>query len=277
MTQLARTIAAIGTRLDGDPLVAMLDVDGTLAPIAPRPEDARIPDETRLVVEAIAALPNVTVALVSGRAADDTMRIAGVEKAWVLGNHGIEVRSPDGRLTPNGAVLPYERAVANAARALEPLVHATPGALLEHKRWTLSVHYRLVDQSAVPALVTKAREIASGAGLRVSEGKKVVELRPPVQIDKGTGAVELADRLGALGREGSVLFAGDDRTDEDAFRSLRAKKPDAVTVRILPDVAERMGEGTDAEFAIDSPSELRVLLRWLLTHRTELHASRASP
>lgn len=253
-TGAAEVVAAIGTRLDRRPLAVLLDVDGTLAPIAPRPADARVPEETRRVVQALVTLPGVHVAAVSGRAASDSARLVGVPGIWVLGNHGMETQSPDGALHADPDAQRFDGAVASAARELERLARETSGALVENKRWTLSFHYRLVDERSVAALVAAAREIGESAGLRVTEGKKVVELRPPVAVDKGTASVALVERVGALDG-GAVLFAGDDNTDEDAFRALRERAPGAVTVRIGP-----AGVETAAEFRLESPQELRDLL-----------------
>lgn len=261
---------AVGRRLDGRPLAITLDVDGTLAPIAPRPQDAKVPEDTRQVLHALAGLADVRVLLVSGRAASDAAWVASVEGAWVLGNHGLELRAPDGTLSADDAVRPFEQAVSRAARALERIAESTEGAILEDKRWTLSLHYRLVDPAAVPALQAVAHEVASATGLRITEGKKVIELRPPVDVNKGTATIALADRIGALGHDASLFFAGDDRTDEDAFEALRSRKPDAVTVRV--GAGEDSPIDTHAEYSVGSPADLREILRWLATRRGSLRS-----
>ena len=245
--------AAIGSRLDARPLAIMLDVDGTLAPIAPRPEEARVPEETRRVLASLAGLPGVHLALVSGRAAADAARMVGLDGAWVLGNHGMEITSPDGQTSADPAAARYESAIASVAAEVDRVAARFPGAFVENKRWTLSVHYRLVGESSIAALVADAGAVARAAGLRTSEGKMVLEIRPPVDVNKGTAAVALAERLGAVSG-GAVLFAGDDRTDEDAFRALRARLAAAVTIRV--------GEMTEtaAEFRLDGPDALRELL-----------------
>jgi trehalose-phosphatase len=255
----------------------MLDVDGTLAPIAPRPEEAIVPDETRRVVAALAALPNVRVVLVSGRAAADARRMVGVAKVWVIGNHGFEAVSPDGGELEQPELGPWRSAIARAARRIAPLVAPVPGVLLEDKGWTLSVHYRLADPLVVPRLIESVERAAEPLGLRVMRGKMVVEVRPDVRVDKGTAVLRLAAELGALpGREsgvteddgdsaaatagGSTLFVGDDRTDEDAFRALRSRSPRVVTVRVThgEDIA------TAAEFSVEDPAAVRSFLEWLL-------------
>jgi trehalose 6-phosphate phosphatase len=101
------------------------------------------------------------------------------------------------------------------------------------------------------------------------DGKKIFELRPPVNITKGTALLELATALGVFtdGRlHGSALYAGDDRTDEDAIESLRALRSSAVTIHVgtatLPD-----GARTSAEFLVRDPAELHVFLEWLTAAR----------
>jgi trehalose-phosphatase len=261
-TAVGAAIDRIGTRLDGDPLVLLLDVDGTLAPIAPTPAMAQVPAATRLVLERLSEMDRVTVALVSGRAADDAQRVAGVPGAWVIGNHGYELMTPQGDVSVDPGAASFEKAMANAARQLSS-VSLIPGGLIENKRWTLSVHYRNVTRG-VETLKSRARAVAAEHGLRVTEGKRVIELRPPVDIDKGTAALEFVRRHGAL-MEGSAIYAGDDRTDEDAFRALRPGRG-AVTIHVGTDTAAT----TSAELVLPSPVELTELLGWLLTRRLEL-------
>jgi trehalose-phosphatase len=247
--------------LSGTPRVIMLDVDGTLAPIAPRPELAVVPAETRRTIEALIAQPGVIVCLVSGRAAIDAQRMVGVEGVWVIGNHGAEVMRPDGGIEVNPAVVPYGDALDRAAAALAPVVDAMPGAILEPKGWTLSVHYRAVDPAAAAGLARAVGNIAEREGLSVRDGKKVIEVRPPVSVDKGTAVLALARRLGALAPGASLLFAGDDVTDEDAFRALRANGSSAITIQVAPE-----GDGrSSAEYRVDDPAAMRALLAELAT------------
>ena len=261
-----RFIAVAHDRLDGTPLAVLLDVDGTLAPIAPTPEQAMVPHETRDTLRRLAALPGVVVALVSGRSAADAWRMAGVEGAWVIGNHGFELRTPDGQLSPVDVVRPYEDKIAEAAHQLSAVEPVVPGAIVENKRWTMSVHYRLVDSSEVDALIARARDVASALGLRVTEGKKIVELRPPVDVDKGTASLSLAQHLGAVRPDASLLYAGDDRTDEDAIAVLRERNPRAVTIHISG-ANERLG-GTRAEVVLNSTDELREALDLIIARRS---------
>ena len=255
----------VGTRLDGSPLGVMLDIDGTLAPIAPKPDQAIIPEATREVLRRLVAIPGVVVALITGRSAKDAVRMVDVPGAWIIGNHGLELRTPGGELTASSEARGYRAAVSAAAVKLGPAVAAAPGAFIEDKTLSLSLHYRQANPDEVPALRQRAQQIADETGLRLMEGKMLVELRPPVHIDKGTAAVALADRIG-VHSDASLLYAGDDRTDEDAFRALRERHPRVVTVRILSD-GDRADAKTRAELILGSTEQLRGVLEMLAARR----------
>lgn len=247
------------TRLAGRPLLLMFDVDGTLAAIAEHPSLARVPDDTRRLVASIVTKPNVIVALVSGRAAHDARRLVGVEHVWTVGNHGAEVMTPDGEITVDPDVARFGESMATAARTLAPLLAPLRGVVLENKGWTLSVHYRTANEAVLPRLRAAVDGVVLRTGLRVTEGKKVLEIRPPVSVDKGTAVYRLARDLGALEPGASVLFVGDDVTDEDAFRRLRAQHPDAVTAHVGSHA------DTAAEFVLPDPDAVHELLQHLAT------------
>jgi trehalose-phosphatase len=248
---------AIAARLHGSPFLLVLDVDGTLAPIAPRPEFASVSSDTREVLAELAATPGVYVVVISGRSADDARRLVDVAGAWVIGNHGIEVAAPGEPPTVRDAVAAYADPIAEAARRATQIADSLPGVVLENKRWTLSVHYRLAHQSVIPSLSARIADVAKDLGLALTGGKEVFELRPPVEIDKGTAAIMLAEELGALADAASIFCAGDDRTDEDMFRALRARRPDAVTVWVGPESAV---DRTTAQFHVPDTAAMHELL-----------------
>lgn len=250
---------SLAARLVGTPQLILLDVDGTLAPTAPTPQDAVVPDETLQLVAALAARPRMHVAIVSGRAAGDARRLVDVSDAWFIGNHGFEVVAPSGALVVDGRVAPFLDRLSEAVVRLAPLAESVRGLFVEDKRFTLSVHYRLVDRPAVPQVRRVVEAVAKDVGLRTIDGKEIIELRPPLDVDKGTAVLALSESLGALGPEASVLYAGDDRTDEDAFRALRRASSRAVTIHVG-------AEHTEAEFSLRDPADTRELLAWILTH-----------
>jgi trehalose-phosphatase len=259
-------LRAAGDRLEGHPLALMLDIDGTISPIAPTPEQAIVPIETRDLIRRLAATTGVHVALVTGRSVTDAQRMIMVEHAWIVGNHGLEISGPDMPATPVPEARPFEETMAKACTMLSPLVRATPGAFVEDKRLTISVHYRLARPDQARALVALAHDVARVLGLRATDGRRVVDLRPVLDVDKGTAVLDFAKRVGALQNTASLLFAGDDTTDEDAFVALGVRAPHAVTVRVQGDESEQTVE-TAAEFRIAGPLELGRLLRLLLERR----------
>jgi trehalose 6-phosphate phosphatase len=248
----------VATLAAASPLVILLDIDGTLAPIAPRPEDARVPAETSAVLRRLVARPDTHVALVTGRVAADARAMVDADGLWVVGNHGAERIAPDGATAVDDAVAPYEVALASAATSLAGPLAAIPGVLVEFKRWSLAVHYRLADRARVPEVEALVLETAAREGLRTGSGKEVLELRPPADVNKGTAVLALLDRFGARGAGAGVLFAGDDVTDEDAFRRLGGDVPDALTVRVGPPDVE-----TAARCVVDDPAAVRQLLERL--------------
>jgi trehalose-phosphatase len=236
--------------------VVLLDVDGTLAPIAPRPEDARVPAATAAALRALAARADTHVGLISGRAAADARRLVGVDAVWAVGNHGFERLAPDGAMHLHEGVEPWAAALATVRDRARSLVERIPGALLEDKGATLSIHYRLVADTDVGRLAPEIEQLAAGAGLRVTHGRTVIEVRPPVAVDKGTAVLDLARELGAGAAGASVLFAGDDTTDEDAMRALRSWRGDVVTIHVEGEEPR----ATVAEFIADGPP---TLAKWL--------------
>jgi trehalose-phosphatase len=244
----------------------MLDIDGTLAPLQPRPEDAFVPEPTRRAVAALVGAPEVHVALVTGRAAEDGRRLAAIDGAWVIGNHGIEAISPAGEAVVDASAAPYREYIAAAVEELTPRLGSVPGVRVEDKVWTLSVHYRLADPSIEPRLREIMDEVAHKHGLRLIRGKKIFELRPPIHVHKGTAVVELGRLIAGPDLAASLFYAGDDRTDEDAFRTLRSTAPHAVTVRVGGPNDDQTA-ATAAEFTVPDEEALRGLLEWLVALR----------
>jgi len=252
----------LARRLAGRPLLLVLDVDGTLSPIAPRPEHAVVPPATQQLLAELAQTEDVHVAVITGRAVDDARRVVGVDGLWFIGNHGVEVAAPGRPPVVRPDVAWYEDRVAEATARSREIAREMPGVIVEDKRWTLSVHYRLAHPSLVPPLTNAITLVARDLGLKVTRGKEVLELRPPVNVDKGTAAVELAQTLGVLHAGASLLSAGDDRTDEDMFRALRERQPSCVTIRVGDATSE-----TAAEFTVEDTAVMREVLEAVLAQR----------
>jgi trehalose 6-phosphate phosphatase len=219
----------------------LLDVDGVLAPIVPRPEDASVPDDTRRELRRLHER-YALVACVSGRAGDDARRIVGVPELTYVGNHGLE-------LEPG--------AEAWAAR-LHDFLGTIDWPELEDKRLTAALHFRrFADEAVARAQLDAIAADARSAGFVARYGRKVLELVPPLDANKGTAIRRL------LGQHGlrRALYAGDDTTDLDAFAALAQLD---LAVRVA--VASTEGPSALVEAAdvvVAGPAEFFDLLRGL--------------
>jgi trehalose 6-phosphate phosphatase len=230
-------------RLAEDPKRAalFLDVDGVLAPIVPRPEDARVPDETR---EELRRLNEryALVACISGRAGADAQRIVGVPELVYVGNHGLEL----------------DDEAAGWGERLQRFLAEVAWPATENKKLTASLHYRgLQDESAARAALEDVKARAEREGLVARFGRKVLEVLPPIDAHKGTAVRQLlAER--SLRR---ALYAGDDTTDLDGFRALDGLD---VSVRIAVASEEGPAELREAaDLTVAGPQELLAVLRRL--------------
>ena len=197
------------------PAGLVTDIDGTISPTAPTPEEAFVSPACRDALEALCSRLAL-VAAVSGRDAAKAREMVGLGGMVYVGNHGLE-RWQDGEVQVAEEVRQYVPMVRKVVEALGRGLRA-PGVLVEDKGVTASVHYRLSpDQAAArEAILGYLAEAPEARGLLITEGKLVVELRPPVAINKGTSLERLAAGSGLRG----VIYIGDDVTDVDAFRSL---------------------------------------------------------
>ena len=226
-------------RAPGD-CALLFDVDGVLAPIVLRPEDARVPEETRAELARLAGR-YALVACVSGRPSEDARRVVGLEQLRYVGEHGLE-------LAPEADAW-VGRLAAFADAAEWPA---------ERKRLTVSFHWRTApEEHAAVAVLERLATRAAAEGLVPRWGRKVLEVRPPLRADKGTAVTALL----AAADLRRALYAGDDTTDLDAFRALEGLE---LGVRLAVASAEGPPELRGAaDVVVGSPEELLELLRSL--------------
>ncbi|HET9439207.1 MAG TPA: trehalose-phosphatase [Longimicrobiales bacterium] len=208
----------------GHMLVA-LDFDGTIAPIVPHPDDAQLLPHARPILERLARRADTEIALISGRGLKDLVARVGIANLYYAGNHGLEIHGPDLDDTVPGA-LALQAEVQRCRTALEAAVAAIPGAHVEDKQLSLSVHYRMVDDPEEQRRVEQAvRHIFERHpdGLRLTTGKRVLEVRPDIDWHKGKALLYIIDEIASVrGPQMLPMFVGDDKTDEDGFAALPA-------------------------------------------------------
>jgi len=267
MPQTDATLEALLEPLRRDPerSAVLLDVDGVLAPIVTQPDDAHMPETTRRPLIEVARRYG-TVACVSGRRASDARRIVSLGSIAYLGNHGAEV------LRPGAVAAELDRELQAWTRRIQSFMRDAYGeelkrlrVRLEDKEAIAALHWRGVpDEEAAERAIRAVAERAESSGYKTHWGRKVLEIRPPVRIDKGAGIVGLlrdADLAAAI-------YVGDDRTDIDAFRGLgelieMGRLGTALRVGVRSDEGPaELEEAADA--MVDGTDGVRELLKALL-------------
>src|SRR5215216_780492 len=228
-----------------DRLAVFLDYDGTLTPIVSHPQDAWLSDSMRQTLRSLAA--RVPVAILSGRDLDDVRGRVLVDGIVYAGNHGFDIAGAGGLRRELGAA--YLRVLDTAETELREALYEIPGAQLERKHFSVAAHYRNVNENdairvarAVDAVAARHRE------LRRIDGKKVYELLPDIDWNKGRAVLWLLETLGVERGNALPIYIGDDRTDEDAFSVLN-KRGVGILVSEQPQV-------TAASYSLNNPEEV---------------------
>lgn len=189
-----------------------LDFDGTISDIAPTPQGARLHPRAAEILPRLAR--RYPLCVMSGRRVGDVASLVGLPHTYYVGVHGMEWREEEAVIDPE--VLPHLPTLDRAREEISAALGRMPGVVLEDKMLSLTLHYRQDPQQGEKAEAL-AERLAATLGLKLVRGRMAAELRPPVDIDKGTVLIRLA-RGWRLRR---ALYAGDDLTDVDAFRGLR--------------------------------------------------------
>jgi trehalose 6-phosphate phosphatase len=221
----------------------LLDVDGVLAPIVAVPHEASVPEETRAELRRLHGRYGL-VACVSGRSGADARRVVGLNELVYVGEHGLELH-------------PEAPAWAGRLQEFAATVDWVPEHV-ERKPLTVTFHYRRAEDEAearrfLEAVAARAR----AEGLVPRFGRMVLELRPPLDANKGTAVAQLLAERG-LGR---ALYAGDDTTDLDAFAALAPLELGVRVAVASPEGPQALREAAD--LVVDGPAELLELLRRL--------------
>jgi len=220
-TRVVRDLPSyLAPRIREKPVALFLDYDGTLAPIVDHPSEAGLSAEMAKALTACAARPDTCVTVVSGRSLDDLRKRVGLSRIGLVGNHGLEMRVQGLDPFEHPDVAHFRRRLAELAGSLREIL--VPGAWVEDKGATLTLHLRAADPQARPSLEGAARERIQEAGFQARTALCALEARPPVGWDKGQAVLHILRALHgpAWTEHVSVVYAGDDETDEDVFRGL---------------------------------------------------------
>jgi trehalose 6-phosphate phosphatase len=244
-----------------DHILLLTDYDGTLTPIVDKPESAVLFNETRKLLRTLTKNRRYTVGIVSGRALPDLKSKVGLERIIYAGNHGLEIEGfGSSFLEPIAEEMRPFLKMLN--QALSATFRGIKGVFVEDKGLTLSVHYRMVDGSEEERVRGAFERITDPLHLtgriRITRGKKVYEIRPPVDWDKGKAIGWLITRFRESRGKGGTLpiYLGDDLTDEDGFEVI--EKNNGISVFVGGDNSQSV-----ARYFLKSPEEVSEFLKML--------------
>jgi alpha,alpha-trehalase len=236
----------------GKRVAVFLDYDGTLTPIVATPDLAKIARPMRHVLRDVAdTCPTV---IVSGRGREDVAALVGLDNLYFAGSHGFDIAGPKGTAVRNEIGKEYLPILEESLQVFNERIAGIEGALIEDKKFSIAVHFRLVDEALVPGMEQVVDEVvAKHPQLKKAHGKKVFEVRPKLEWNKGKAVLWLLKTL-ELDRPDVVpLFIGDDVTDEDAFAALE-KRGLGILVSETP-------RETKAHLALKNPNEVGEFLK----------------
>ena len=229
-----------------------LDFDGTLSPIVPDPDSAQLVDGA---AEALATLADrCPVAILSGRDLADIRDRVGVANLWYAGSHGFESIAPDGSYRQNEDAAAAVPVLEHAAAELRDTLVHVEGIRVEHKRFAVAVHYRAVAAENVGEVAASTHRVGRREHLRVTNGRKVVELRPDVDWNKGTTLDWIREQI-ETSQKVLPIYIGDDLTDEDGFDAVKADG-----IGILVRHSEDGNRRSAASFTLEDPDRVREFL-----------------
>ena len=237
-----------------------LDYDGTLSPLAPTPDAAAPPAGTAALLQELATMPGLEIALVTGRTVADLRRFLDVPGIYYVGIHGLEMGLPNGTVELSESVAVTRWVVPAIKRQIEQALVNRPGVLIEDKGLALACHYRLASRADAAITRETVSSIAQdyrrrGARISLMHGHEVVEIRSAF-ANKGKTVCRLLARHAPAAL---AVYIGDDRTDEDAFKLL---PPESVTIRVGP-----AREPTAARYRVENPDEVLRFLRAIMACR----------
>ena len=231
-------------------LVFFLDYDGTLTPIVASPELAVISQEMKQAVTELSKIH--TVAVVSGRMREDVQNLVGIKAIFYAGSHGFDIKGPGGFTMIHPVAKKTIPLVSEIIEQLKQTLQDMEGVLIEEKKFSVAVHYRNLKKQENLAFIEKTVNhiIQKHDQLRLLKGKKVFEILPNIDWDKGKAVRWIMNALEIPWDKTSVFYIGDDTTDEYAFRTV-------VTRGTAIMVTDDPSKPSSADFQLQSPKEVK--------------------
>jgi len=246
----------IGERLTGQSLLLCIDYDGTLTPIVKDPEEAVLAPEMKWLLSELSS--KVSLAIISGRDRATIKQFIQLGGIYYAGSHGLDIATPDGSTMQAPGSESYLKDLEQAFATLDNKLNDFTGASIERKRYSITVHYRNVADSELPLLEDVVETTAEGTPrLRIESGKKIFELKPRLNWDKGT-ALSWIKKQVSNGKEPFTIYLGDDVTDESAFEEIHRENQGLAI--LVGDASY----STFAQYKLDSVDQVQVFLDRIL-------------
>ena len=267
-------------QVEGKSLVVFLDYDGTLTPIVKQPDRAYMSDEMRQVVKKVSTL--YPTAIISGRGREKVYEFVQLPELVYAGSHGMDISDGsscrggkaevsnvelDRKIQSYCAAEQFKETMDKVCAELRLAIKDIPHAEVEHNKFCVSVHYRNCDPALWEAVQSCVEKILKRHdSLRMTTGRKVFEVRPSIEWDKGKAVEYLLDVFGMSQRADVLpIYIGDDRTDEDAFRVLQQRE---TGIGIL---VSKIAKDTFASYTLQDPSEVLHFLNLLTSLAQKRH------
>ncbi len=240
-------------------IIFFLDYDGTITPIRKKPQFARIGKRARGVLKELSEKKWAEIFILTGRSIRDVRKLAGLRTINCIGNHGIEIEGKNisYKYAPALKMVP----VINKIHAILKRKIRQKGTVLENKTYTLSLHYRASDKKDIPSIKKSFMHVTAPfierGYIKVTKGKKVLEVRPDINWNKGLGLLWVLSKK--TGKKYLPICIGDDITDEDAFSALGKK---GITIFV-----SNSKRKTKARYRLKDPGEVLSFLKWIMLNR----------
>ena len=250
-------------QMQGKKLVVFFDYDGTLTPIVERPELAVLAAGVRQTIKKLAK--HYPVAVISGRDLKDVQNLVDLDNIFYAGSHGFEIAAPKGQHWEHQSGKEFLPVLDRAEKSLrDRLEKKIQGVQVERKKFSIAVHYRRAEAGKTQEVEEAVDQVKEeNAGLRKSSGKKIFELQPDIDWNKGKALLWLLEQLGLDGPGVLPFYLGDDITDEDAFRVLKDR---GIGIAVQEKPAP-----TAARYLLRNPEEVEKFLTALIACTKETH------
>ncbi len=237
-------------------IIFFLDYDGTLTPIVERPEMAKISASMQETVKKLSQ--KYPVSIVSGRMREDVQNLVGIKGLFYAGSHGFDIKGPDFEVVQPKAkeVIPL---ISGIISQLHPELEKIKGAIIEEKKLSVAVHYRLVKEEEQIKKIKKLINLIAAENkkdLRLLSGKKVFELLPNMEWDKGKAIRWIVVTMKVDWENNSVVYIGDDTTDEYAFSAIRTRGTGIIVSEV--------DKNSLAHFQLNSPDQVKELFEKII-------------